>query len=78
MSVFTPQKKSGVCDRCGGELYQRDDDREETVAHRLTVYDSQTAPLVDYYRQRGVLSEIDGIGEIDQIRDRVIAALGEG
>jgi adenylate kinase len=75
--VFTPQEKSGVCDRCGGELYQRDDDREETIAHRLTVYDSQTAPLADYYRQRGVLSEIDGSGAIREIRDRVMAALGE-
>jgi adenylate kinase len=75
--VFTPQEKSGVCDRCGGELYQRDDDREEIITNRLTVYDSQTAPLVDYYRQRNVLSEIDGTGEMHQIRDRVLAALGE-
>ena len=75
--LFTPQKTPEICDRCGGELYQRDDDREETVAHRLSVYDNQTAPLVDYYRQQGVLSEIDGVGGIDQIRDRVIAALGD-
>ncbi len=74
---FTPQKKPGVCDHCGGELYQRDDDREETITHRLAVYDSQTAPLVDYYRQRGLLSEIDGVGEIREIRERMIAALGD-
>lgn len=74
--MFTPPKKAGVCDRCGGELYQREDDREETIANRLAVYDNQTAPLADYYRQRGLLSEVDGVGEISQIRDRVIAALG--
>jgi len=75
--VFNPQKRPGVCDRCGGELYQRDDDREETVANRLKVYDSQTAPLISYYRERGLLSEIDGVGEIDEIRSRVTQALGD-
>lgn len=77
-AVFNPPKKEGVCDRCGGELFQRDDDREETVAHRLSVYETQTAPLVDYYRRMGILQEIDGVGKIDDIRDRVIKALGEG
>jgi adenylate kinase len=76
--VFNPPKKVGVCDRCGGEIFQRDDDREETVAHRLSVYETQTAPLVDYYRRMGILQEIDGVGKIDDIRDRVIKALGEG
>ena len=75
--MFSPPKKAGVCDRCGGELFQRDDDREETVAHRLRVYDMQTAPLVDYYRRMGILKEIDGVGEIDEIRDRLIRALGD-
>jgi adenylate kinase len=75
--VFDPPKKEGVCDRCGGELFQRDDDREETVAHRLSVYETQTAPLVDYYRRMGILQEIDGVGKIEDIRDRVIKALGE-
>ena len=75
--VFNPPKRAGVCDRCGGELDQRDDDREETVANRLKVYQSQTAPLISYYRERGLLSEIDGVGEIDEIRSRVIQALGD-
>jgi adenylate kinase len=75
--VFSPPKKEGVCDRCGGELYQRQDDKEETVAHRLKVYEQQTAPLVDYYRRRGLLREIDGVGAIDEIRSRVTAALGD-
>ena len=67
----------GVCDRCGGELYQREDDQEQTIANRLQVYEKQTAPLVQYYRERGLLRAIDGIGEIDQIRARVIGALGD-
>jgi adenylate kinase len=75
--VFNPPQRAGVCDRCGGELYQRDDDREETISHRLQVYENQTAPLVNYYTQRGLLRVVDGVGEIDQIRARVIAALGD-
>ena len=74
--VFEPPKKAGVCDRCGGELFQRDDDRESTVANRLTVYEAQTAPLVDYYRRQGALREIDGVGSIPEIRSRVRTALG--
>src|SRR5262245_11696145 len=53
--AFNPPKVMGVCDRCGGELYQRDDDKEQTIAHRLQVYERQTAPLVDYYRAQGLL-----------------------
>jgi adenylate kinase len=76
-TVFNPPRTAGVCDRCGGELYQRDDDREETIAHRLQVYEQQTAPLAGYYRERGLLREIDGVGDVDEIRDRVIKALGD-
>ena len=75
--VFNPPKKAGVCDRCGGELYQRDDDREQTIANRLKVYEKQTAPLANYYRERGLLREIDGVGEVDDIRARVTKALGD-
>jgi adenylate kinase len=74
---FDPPKQQGVCDRCGGELRQRDDDREETVRGRLDVYEAQTAPLADYYRQRGILREIDGVGKVEDIQNRVIKALGE-
>ena len=74
--IFTPPKKEGACDRCGGELYQRDDDREETIANRLKVYEEQTAPLADYYRQQGLLREIDGVGGVEDIGARVIRALG--
>jgi adenylate kinase len=74
---FNPSATESVCDRCGGELLQRDDDREETISARLKVYDKQTAPLVDYYRQRGILREIDGVGSVDDIRNRLIKALEE-
>ncbi len=74
--VFDPPKRDGVCDHCGGELFQREDDKEETIANRLAVYDAQTAPLVDYYRRQGILREIDGVGSIDEIRARVMKALG--
>jgi adenylate kinase len=75
--AFNTPKTAGVCDRCGGELYQREDDKEETVAHRLEVYRAQTAPLVDYYQKRGLVRVIDGVGEIGVIRARIIEALGE-
>jgi len=73
---FNPSTRESICDRCGGELVQRDDDREETISARLKVYNNQTAPLVDYYRQQGILREIDGVGNVDDIRNRVIKALG--
>jgi len=75
--VFDPPKTVGTCNRCGGELFQRDDDREETVTNRLKVYDDQTAPLVSYYRERSLLREIDGVGEVEAIGKRVVRALGD-
>lgn len=70
-----PPAQPGTCDRCGGELYQRDDDREETIRARLVVYDKSTAPLCDYYRQRGLLREIDGTGATPQVLERILAQL---
>lgn len=75
--VFGPSKKAGVCDKCGGSLYQREDDREETIAARLKVYENQTAPLIKYYQEQGLLREIDGVGSVEEIRHRVIEALGD-
>lgn len=75
--AFDPPKAVAVCDRCGGELVQRDDDREETIVARLKVYDTQTAPLVDYYRERNLLRSVDGVGTVDDIRNRIIQALGD-
>ena len=76
-AVFNPPARPGICDRCGGELYQREDDREEMVAGRLRVYENQTAPLKEYYRTRGLLREIDGVGSVSEVRDRVFRALGD-
>ncbi|HZD40135.1 MAG TPA: nucleoside monophosphate kinase, partial [Terriglobales bacterium] len=75
-AIFDPPKEESVCDRCGGELFQRDDDREEAIVTRLSVYETQTLPLVNYYRQRGLLREIDGVGEVKEISRRILGALG--
>jgi adenylate kinase len=75
---FNPAKQSGVCDACGGELYQRDDDNPETVRNRLKVYWDQTSPLIDYYRQQGVLIEIDGDQSIDAVAADLRAAVVDG
>jgi adenylate kinase len=75
--TFSPSKKTGVCDRCAGALYQRNDDKPETVETRLKVYENQTAPLVNYYRERGLLRDIDGVGSVEEIHQRVMRALGE-
>jgi len=69
--VSAPPKSPGVCDRCGGELYQREDDSEATVRHRLGVYARQTAPLLDWYRGRGMLVSVPGEGPIADVRRRV-------
>ena len=69
--VSAPPQREGVCDRCGGELYQRDDDSEATVRHRLDVYERQTAPLLDYYRDRSLLVPIQGEGAVGTIRDAI-------
>ena len=69
--VSAPPRRAGVCDRCGGELYQREDDSEATVRHRLQVYAQQTSPLLDYYRQRGQFAPINGEGAIGTIRDAI-------
>ncbi len=76
-TVSAPPKRPGVCDRCGGELYQRDDDSEATVQNRLSVYARQTAPLLDYYRGRGVLSTIKGDGAMLAIGAAIRRAVTE-
>ena len=72
---FDPPAKDGVCDLDGGELFQRDDDKAETIANRLAVYASSTAPLVSYYASRGVLVGIDATGPVDDVTVRAIDAL---
>jgi len=75
---FNPPARSGVCDRCGGPLYQRDDDGEDTVRRRLVVYQEQTLPLVSYYGRQGVLSQVDGLGELTEVTERLAQALAAG
>ena len=76
-TYFNPPKNEGACDKCGGELFQRDDDKEETIKKRLDVYSAQTAPLIDYYGKKGILKSVDGAtGTIDEIFVKVCSALG--
>jgi adenylate kinase len=74
-AVFDPPATEGVCDACGGELYQRDDDKPETVRARLKVYHTQTAPLIGYYRQAGLLVEVDGSGDIKTVHAALLEAV---
>jgi adenylate kinase len=74
--MFDPPKKASVCDKCAGELYQRDDDNEATVTSRLKVYEDSTKPLIDYYEKQGKLRRIDGVGNMDAILVRIKAVLG--
>ena len=76
--VFDAPVVAGRCDKCGGELYQRDDDQEETIRKRLQVYAEQTAPLIAYYRCDGVLSDVDGMLEMSAVQDRILDVLGCG
>jgi len=73
--IFNPPKAESVCNTCGGELYQRSDDNEETVSNRLDVYEAQTQPLIDYYKERGLLLNINGDQDIDKVLKELLAAL---
>ena len=72
---FDPPLVAGICDDCGGELFQRDDDLEDTIRHRLEVYQEQTAPLVSFYADEGTLLGLDATGPVDEITDRALGAL---
>jgi len=73
--AFKPTKMAGLCDLCGGEVYQRSDDNETSIATRLAEYHRQTKPLLDYYAPRGLLREVDGVGTFDDVTARLTAAL---
>jgi adenylate kinase len=73
--AFDPPSVTGKCDECGGELFQRDDDREETIRHRIEVYQVQTQPLISYYADEGILLGIDATGPVDDVTDRALIAL---
>lgn len=72
---FDPTVDPDVCDRCGGELFQRDDDLEETIRHRLEVYAEQTAPIVGYYAEASILVGVDATGPVEDVTERAITAL---
>ncbi len=72
---FDPPTRAGTCDRCDGELFQRDDDSEGTIRHRLEVYADQTSPLIGYYGDRGLLRGVDATGPVEDVTDRAISAL---
>lgn len=72
---FSPPKKPGLCDNCSGELYQRNDDKRNTVTARLEVYEKSTAPLIDYYEKKGLLRSVDGEGEPKEVFQRITSIL---
>ena len=73
--LYDPPTRDGTCDDCGGELFQRDDDTEETVRHRLEVHNEQTSPLIAFYADEGVLIGIDATGPVEEVTSRALAAL---
>jgi len=73
--LFHLPKREGICDRCGGPLYQRDDDQEETIRTRLKEYQNQTAPLIQHYQQKKALRSIQGVGGQDQIFEQIARLL---
>lgn len=75
--VYNPPKKEGICDVCGEKLVLRDDDKPETVQKRLSVYHDQTQPLIDYYKKAGVLANVDGTQDMEQVFQDIVAVLGE-
>ncbi len=72
---FSPSTKEGVCDKCSGELYQRDDDKEETIKKRLDVYKEQTEPLIDYYSSKGIMKTVQGVGDMEEIFNKICSLL---
>jgi adenylate kinase len=73
--MFNPPQKEGICDKCGSELYQRDDDNEATVRSRLATYNQQTKPLIDYYTKQELVRQIEGIGSISDIFQKIVVTL---
>jgi adenylate kinase len=73
--LYDPPARQGICDDCGGKLFQRDDDKEETIRHRLEVYHEQTAPLIAFYADEGILVGIDATGPVEEVTSRALATL---
>ncbi|MBF0521072.1 MAG: adenylate kinase [Nitrospirae bacterium] len=72
---FSAPKAEGKCDKCGADLYQRDDDKEDTIKKRLDVYKAQTEPLIDYYGSKGILKRVDGVGDMKEIFNKITTML---
>jgi adenylate kinase len=72
---FEKPKIDGICDKCNGQLYQREDDKEEVIARRLEIYSQQTAPIISYYKKAGILKSISAIGDVSEITQKVISLL---
>ena len=73
---YNPTKEEGTCDPCGGELIVRDDDKHETVLRRLEVYHNQTQPLIDYYKEQGILKSVDGTVDMKDVFKAIVEILG--
>ena len=73
--LFDPPAKESICDACGGELYQRDDDKQDVIENRYSVYDSSTAPLIAFYEERGLLRDVNGARSSDEILAEIMAIL---
>ena len=72
---FEKPKVDGICDKCNGELYQREDDKEEVITRRLEIYAQQTEPIISYYKKAGILKKMSAVGEVSEITQKVIALL---
>jgi adenylate kinase len=75
---FAPSRAAGICDACSGELFQREDDKEATILHRLAVYEEQTAPLIAYYANGGLLRSVDGLGTVEGIQSEIVSRIQAG
>src|SRR3989304_7218170 len=73
--IFNPSVNEKRCERCGGELYQREDDKEDTIGARLKVYEEQTAPLIDFYMNKGILVSVNGMGGFGEVTEKVVNAI---
>jgi adenylate kinase len=76
--LFNQPKKEGICDECGGSLYQRNDDKEETIRSRIDVHSQRTGPVIQYYASKGLVRSINGFGQIDDIFHRIVKAIENG
>ena len=72
-----PPTSNWICDTCGGTVVQRDDDTEEAIDRRLELYEQETVPIIEYYRSKGMLAEVDGVGDGDDVFDRLVKAVNE-